>query len=155
MDYCKVSTHLLHVCTFYFWIKFKWFLTKGNGYGNLPGPVGIGSWSELGHDSRGQLFVVVPRARVLGRTSVVLPGKIPVWEQAGKNRARGRGGLLVGQHPRLCSSGWASPGVRMFCSQSHLDCLLRVGLPWPHPRPADLVSVGCCLGISMLEKLSG
>lgn len=64
----------------------------------------MGSGLELGRGSTGQLLVVVPRARVLGRTSLVLSGKIPVWEQAGKNRARGRGGILVGQHPNLCYS---------------------------------------------------
>ena len=41
----------------------------------------------------------------------------------------------------------------MFCFYSHLAWLLRVEMSWPHLRPADSLSVGCCLGMCMLEKL--
>lgn len=60
---------------------------KGNEYRNLPGCVGIGSWLELGHGRKGQLFVVALFARVLGKTSSLLSGKTPTEEQAGTNRA--------------------------------------------------------------------
>lgn len=156
MGHSQVFMNLLHVGPFYFCIKLQEFLTKGNEHRNLPGRVGIGSWLELAGPRQWRTAVcVAPRARMLGRTSPVLSGKVPVWEQAGKRRARGRGCIPAGQPPSPSYSSWASPGVRLFCFHSHLDCLLRVEMSWCHPQPADSVSVGCCLGIRMWEKLSG
>lgn len=38
---------------------------------------------------------------------------------------------------------------------SHFDCLLRVELSHHHLRLPDSGSVGCCLGIGMVEMLRG
>lgn len=100
MDHSQVFMNLLHVGPFYFCIKLQEFLTKGNEHRNLAGRVGIGSWLELaGPRQRRTAVCVAPRARMLGRTSPVLSGKIPVWEQAGKRRARGRGCIRADSLP--------------------------------------------------------
>lgn len=55
---------------------------------------------------------------------------------------------------KWCSSR-ASLGVECLCVHSHLDCLLRVELSHHHLRLPDSCSVGCRLGIGMVEMLRG
>ena len=58
---------------------------------------------------------------------------------SGKTEHEGSG-ILVRLNPDLCCSHEVSPEDRMFCFHSHLDCLLRVAMSWPHLRPAESVS---------------
>lgn len=157
MDHSKVCINLFHESTFISEYSSNSFSWEGTDIEIFQDVLELAVDCSLATAGKGNFSL---RCFVPESWAKYLPfslGRHPWRSSPGKTEHEGSG-ILVRQHPDLCCSSKVSPVDRMFCFHSHLDCLLRVEMSWPHLQPADSVSGaggGCCLGICMLEKLPG